>query len=282
MEDGSRVFRLLLVFVFFTWVLAPIRVGTGPTEFYFIPGYNFTLIVKFTLEPKDTIYSGTWKKDNGRREIVECQLHQKNSWRDTTKEQGNCVLQEANISLTLRNFLPEDVGNYSLELVSEAGETENVQFTAKLYESVSTPSIEWNEQFNKGSNQTFICKIEKGTYPQFNWEKDGETLTNDSRHSISENGIILTITHINESDCGFYKCVIKNDRNQEEKQFNITNEKYKLCQEDTYHVPSNVCCIIGLLVLCLIGCAVWKIRKCKSSQQVTHRHLCGDVPSECS
>ncbi|XP_072409625.1 uncharacterized protein [Chiloscyllium punctatum] len=144
-----------------------------------------------------------------------------------------------------------------------------------LTQSISTPSVKWNEtEFNKGGNHTFICKIENGTNPQFHWEKDDETLTNDSRHSISESGIVLMIIAINESDCGSYKCVIKNDINQKEVQFNISIENYKWCQEGKNH-EGKIYTILGLVFVSLgvIIWIVWMINKWRNRQDNNRRQL---------
>ncbi|XP_060708595.1 hepatic and glial cell adhesion molecule-like [Hemiscyllium ocellatum] len=276
MPDGPSFFRLSLVFLFLTGALTPIKIEPGLTEFYVIPGHNLTLTANFTVEPKDTIYSGTWRKDV--REIAECQLN--TSPIAGAHERVACALQNSNISLTLRNFFPNDVGTYTLELVSDEGDKENVQFAVKLYESISTPSVTWNEtEFSKGDNHTFTCKIENGTNPQFHWEKDDETLTNDSRHSISESGMVLTIIAINESDCGSYKCVIKNAINQKEVQVNISTENYKWCQAGKNH-ECKIYIIVGLAFVSLGVIIVWMIYKYRNRQQDNNRRQVTDATQD--
>ncbi|XP_078389602.1 basement membrane-specific heparan sulfate proteoglycan core protein-like isoform X2 [Cetorhinus maximus] len=216
----------LLVFAFSKSVEAPIRIEVEQAEFHFIPDRDFTLTVNFTLDPPDTIYSGTWRKMNTETEIAECYLKPKDSQKGSTQEQqGTCRLQDSSISFTLRNLIPANAGDYHLELVSEAGEMESALFTAKLYEPVSTPSIDLNTgEINVGTNLTLICKIEKGTDPQFNWQMDSRPLANNTRHSVSENGTILSITAITPSDCGSYKCLVKNEISQQEKHFNLSSK----------------------------------------------------------
>ncbi|XP_072325094.1 uncharacterized protein [Scyliorhinus torazame] len=152
MVNGHWLNWFLLLSVMYKGVMAPIRIEVGQREIHFIPGRNFTLPAHFTLDPtdissgqKDTIYSGTWSIENGKKEIVEC-LKDKNNWKDSMKERrGNCKLESSSISFTLTSLIPEDAGDYDLELVSEAGEKETTLFGVKLY----ADDYPWCQKQNK-------------------------------------------------------------------------------------------------------------------------------------
>ncbi|XP_041032771.1 carcinoembryonic antigen-related cell adhesion molecule 5-like isoform X2 [Carcharodon carcharias] len=215
----------------------------------------------------DTIYSGTWRKMNTSVEIAECYLKPEDSQKVSTQElQGTCRLQDSSISFTLRNPIPGDAGTYCLKLVSEAGKMEHARFTAKLYESVSTPSINLNTgEIKVGANLTLICKIENGTDPQFNWQMVSRPLGNNTKHSISENGTILTITAITPSDCGSYKCLVKNEISQQEKHFNLSSDDYQWCQKERNYVATYV---LVLLFIVSVS-ALIMVRMCRGNNNVT-------------
>ncbi|XP_072325089.1 hepatic and glial cell adhesion molecule-like isoform X2 [Scyliorhinus torazame] len=264
MVNGHWLNWFLLLSVMYKGVMAPIRIEVGQREIHFIPGRNFTLPAHFTLDPtdissgqKDTIYSGTWSIENGKKEIVEC-LKDKNNWKDSMKERrGNCKLESSSISFTLTSLIPEDAGDYDLELVSEAGEKETTLFGVKLYESVSKPNIQKNvEKIEEGINFTLMCQVEKGTNPQFTWEK----LVNNGTPSILVKDTILTLTHINSTDCGSYKCVVKNEMSQEKALFNLSADDYPWCQKQNKDLPIFVTIglIVGLLALICIIAGIWK------------------------
>lgn len=81
----------------------------------------------------------------------------------------------------------------------------HVSFTAKMQ---YTKFPEKRKIVKKGGNARLDCVVEAYPVPNQAWKKDGELVTNDSRHFVTRTE--LTIKQFDRSDMGSYACVAWN------------------------------------------------------------------------
>ena len=62
----------------------------------------------------------------------------------------------------------------------------------------------------QGSSVTFSCDANGVPEPTFSWSKDGSAVTADNRISLSADNKQLSLTNVNRTDSGEYRCVAAN------------------------------------------------------------------------
>ena len=62
----------------------------------------------------------------------------------------------------------------------------------------------------QGSSVTFSCDANGVPEPTFSWSKDGSAVTADNRISLSADNKQLSLTNVNRTDSGEYRCVATN------------------------------------------------------------------------
>ena len=62
----------------------------------------------------------------------------------------------------------------------------------------------------QGSSVTFSCDANGIPEPTFSWSKDGSAVTADNRISLSADNKQLSLTNVNRTDSGEYRCVAAN------------------------------------------------------------------------
>ena len=62
----------------------------------------------------------------------------------------------------------------------------------------------------QGSSVTFSCDANGVPEPTFSWSKDGSAVTADNRISLSADNKQLSLTNVNSTDSGEYRCVAAN------------------------------------------------------------------------
>ena len=76
-----------------------------------------------------------------------------------------------------------------------------------------------NETKLEGDNVTFTCKVNGNPVPTISWTRDGSLINNTNnnltRISLSRDKKQLTITNVNRTDSGKYRCVASNSLGHE-------------------------------------------------------------------
>ena len=62
----------------------------------------------------------------------------------------------------------------------------------------------------EGSNLTLFCNATGHPAPMILWTKDGSPINNNSRIRFSIHNRLLTISNVNRTDSGHYRCVANN------------------------------------------------------------------------
>ena len=75
-------------------------------------------------------------------------------------------------------------------------------------EIVSHPQA--NVTKEEGSNLTLFCNATGNPTPIILWTKDGSPTNNNSRIRFSKHNRLLTISNVNRTDSGHYRCVANN------------------------------------------------------------------------
>ena len=67
-----------------------------------------------------------------------------------------------------------------------------------------------NVTTTEGGNLTLSCNATGNPVPKISWTKDGSPISSNSRISLSQDDKQLTITNVNRTDSGEYRCVADN------------------------------------------------------------------------
>ena len=66
------------------------------------------------------------------------------------------------------------------------------------------------ETTTEGNNLILFCNATGNPVPTVSWTKDGSPISSNSRISLSDDNKQLTITNVNRTDSGEYRCVASN------------------------------------------------------------------------
>ena len=64
---------------------------------------------------------------------------------------------------------------------------------------------------SEGENLTLSCNVTSNPVPIMSWTRDGSPVDQSGRISFSADKKQLTITHVNRTDSGEYRCVASNE-----------------------------------------------------------------------
>ncbi|XP_070624675.1 hemicentin-1 isoform X2 [Bos indicus] len=126
----------------------------------------------------------------------------------------------------------EDAGRYMCVAVNEAGE-DSLQYDIRV---LSPPVIkgangDLPEEVTVLVNKSVLmeCSSSGSPTPRSSWQKDGQPLLEDERHTFLSNGRILQVLNSQITDIGRYVCVAENTAGSAKKYFNFN-----------VHVPPSV------------------------------------------
>ena len=119
--------------------------------------------------------------------------------------------------LQLKNAVAEDEGQYCCKAYSESecSPTAITNITV-LLPPVLSPLH--NHKVQVGETISLNCNVISGDPTTFLWQKDGRAIIkNDTKYSImhSNNRTTLVVTNVTIMDQGYYKCIVKNSRDQQ-------------------------------------------------------------------
>ena len=119
--------------------------------------------------------------------------------------------------LQLKNAVAEDEGQYCCKAFSETecSPTAITNITV-LLPPVLSPLH--NHKVQIGETILLNCSVISEEPTTFLWQKDGRVITkNDTKYSIihSKNRTTLVVTNVTIMDQGYYKCIAKNNRDQQ-------------------------------------------------------------------
>lgn len=132
---------------------------------------------------------------------------------------NHLVFREPNVSLQIRELMPDDEGDYHLKLNIEfynrtgrvIKEERTVHVTVDV--PVSSPVIEKSPTsavVEDKANVTWRCSVENGTRVVFQWLRDNMALAPSDRYHFSQDNSTLFISPVRKEDKGSYRCVASN------------------------------------------------------------------------
>ncbi|XP_044798653.2 hemicentin-1 isoform X3 [Bubalus bubalis] len=126
----------------------------------------------------------------------------------------------------------EDAGRYMCVAVNEAGE-DSLQYDVRvlLPPVIKGANGDLPEEVTVLVNRSVLmeCSSSGSPTPRSSWQKDGQPLLEDERHTLLSNGRILQVLNSQITDIGRYVCVAENTAGSAKKYFNLN-----------VHVPPSV------------------------------------------
>ncbi|XP_060679170.1 carcinoembryonic antigen-related cell adhesion molecule 6-like, partial [Hemiscyllium ocellatum] len=173
-------------------------------------GWNTTLSVANNSE----LYSVTWLDPSGSNILT--RLNDRLEVKDGTVYTDRVQLYR-NSSLTISNTRLSDEGSYTVTMDTPGGSEfgpNTAVLVLEVYVMVTNVSIAMTplEVFEGRSEVTLTCSSLTGSRVTSSWMKDGRSLTNNSRVSVSGN--IVQIQSVSRGDAGTYSCTIQNPISQ--------------------------------------------------------------------
>ncbi|XP_072409584.1 hepatic and glial cell adhesion molecule-like [Chiloscyllium punctatum] len=173
-------------------------------------GWNTTLSVANDSE----LYSVIWL-DPSRSNIL-TRLNDRLEVKDGTVYTDRVRLHR-NSSLTISNTRLSDEGSYRVNMDTPGGSefgANTAELVLEVYVMVTNASIAITplEVFEGQSEVTLTCSSLTGSRVTSSWLKDGRSLTNNSRVSVSGN--VVQIQSVSRGDAGTYSCTIQNPISQ--------------------------------------------------------------------
>ncbi|XP_020610523.1 roundabout homolog 1-like [Orbicella faveolata] len=123
---------------------------------------------------------------------------------------GTISISDDKKQLTISNVKRTDNGNYrcvannSLGNATSNAATLNVQYPPEI---AVHPEAETKSE---GENVTLSCKADGNPVPTISWTRNGSPVGQSGRISFSADKKQLTITHVNRTDSGEFRCVASN------------------------------------------------------------------------
>ncbi|XP_051973942.1 leucine-rich repeats and immunoglobulin-like domains protein 1 [Xyrauchen texanus] len=259
MMPGHYINLWLSLFAVFAREMLGVTVKTGLYSRVELTGE------KIDQQTADSLQSVEWTKINRSSQCL-CLMFKKNN---DTKFYSQCCRQAHfylnNNSLILENVTVQDEGVYMESIVSEnrIKKSPNITLYIQNPTSVSEIMVSWISN----TSVTLRCEV-TGLFLHLKWMKEGVSILDDYRHSISERNQTLHITNITSSDYGTYSCLVTNSYGVSEKQTHITGENRTLSQENSTSAvsvrPNNQIVLsigltlIGVLGLCIVLIVIYK------------------------
>ena len=107
---------------------------------------------------------------------------------------------------------------------------QNLFQIADRAEIVFYPQV--NVTKEEGSNLTLFCNATGNPAPIISWTKDGSPTKNNSRIRFSKHNRLLTISNVNRTDSGHYRCVAKNSLGNDTSNVSTVNIQ---CKFSSHH-----------------------------------------------
>ncbi|XP_077951149.1 cell adhesion molecule CEACAM2-like isoform X2 [Gasterosteus aculeatus] len=144
--------------------------------------------------------------------------------------EGRITLFISTGSLELRNVTSNDSGQYSVIIITGAGQIQDGNTELGVHERISGASVISETNLSiEGNSFNLSCDAD-GSMISREWKKDGVKLTPDDHLSLQENNRVLTFNSLSRKDTGVYLCNVTNPVSQEEAEYKMV----------VYYGPENV------------------------------------------
>ncbi|KYN12827.1 PREDICTED: peroxidasin homolog [Trachymyrmex cornetzi] len=179
------------------------RIVEGPEDTVVRFGDTITLTCRVTGDPtpkikwmKNTRYS--WEADDDEEKYV-------------IREDGEKYVIREDGTLVISGTTEQDGGMYECVASSDMGSAKSRKARAVITAASQLILAERPESQNvtAGTNVTFSCRALDNPRPDTRWFKDGRSIPFNDRISLANDGTLLHILAVKETDAGKYECYLR-------------------------------------------------------------------------
>lgn len=155
--------------------------------------------------------------------------------------------QDEEGSLTIRPLSPSDYGIYRCDAANNLG---RVSATAEIIIN-SLPIftvLPQSQNVDAGTTVRFECDASGSPQPEFAWYLGSTKLRNGNKHIIRENGRLLEIPNVRESDSNVYTCRVKNELGRRTVDANLSVKETQYRAPTLLYKPYNVEALVGATI----------------------------------
>ncbi|XP_011629559.1 peroxidasin [Pogonomyrmex barbatus] len=180
------------------------RILEGPEDTMVRFGDTMTLTCRVTGDPMPKIkwmknrYEYSWEVDDDSEKYV---IH----------EDGEKYVIRKDGTLVITGTTEQDSGMYECVASSDMGSTKSRKARAVITAASRLILAERPESQNAsvGTNVTFSCRALGNPKPDVRWFRDGRTIPFGDRISLENDGTLLRIIAVKETDTGKYECYLR-------------------------------------------------------------------------
>ncbi|XP_039768392.1 HEPACAM family member 2-like isoform X3 [Ornithorhynchus anatinus] len=161
----------------------------------------------------------------------------------------------SNASLQLKDLQVKDSGIYQLRVTLQQQPESIQRICLEIMDPLLEPKVSKNAS-RIGSIIELTCQSVFGKVDTYQWRKDGRLLPEDDRYQLSGNNSTLYIQKAQQSDCGNYSCLVRNEVSSNSSLLQLNFKGVSFLMELVFGISffSLICCLIVSTVFCLQGC----------------------------
>ncbi|XP_028923491.1 uncharacterized protein LOC103171242 isoform X1 [Ornithorhynchus anatinus] len=168
----------------------------------------------------------------------------------------------SNASLQLKDLQVKDSGIYQLRVTLQQQPESIQRICLEIMDPLLEPKVSKNAS-RIGSIIELTCQSVFGKVDTYQWRKDGRLLPEDDRYQLSGNNSTLYIQKAQQSDCGNYSCLVRNEVSSNSSLLQLNFKGVSFLMELVFGISffSLICCLIVSTVFCLQGCQAENVRE---------------------
>uniref|UniRef100_A0A6I8NZW7 Ig-like domain-containing protein n=1 Tax=Ornithorhynchus anatinus TaxID=9258 RepID=A0A6I8NZW7_ORNAN len=176
--------------------------------------------------------------------------------------QNHIQFYPSNASLQLKDLQVKDSGIYQLRVTLQQQPESIQRICLEIMDPLLEPKVSKNAS-RIGSIIELTCQSVFGKVDTYQWRKDGRLLPEDDRYQLSGNNSTLYIQKAQQSDCGNYSCLVRNEVSSNSSLLQLNFKGVSFLMELVFGISffSLICCLIVSTVFCLQGCQAENVRE---------------------
>ena len=194
----------------------------GPTDTKVVVGGTLTFTCKVSGDPKPDV---KWMRDSTEVEI--------DGERYQVREDGTLIISDAN---------EDDTGEYECVAHNDMGFTNSRKARALITVSalIRFTEIPSSQTVESGVDVSFVCRVEGQPTPVIEWWRNGRQISPGGRFLIEDNGSVLKIEAVKQSDSTRYICRAKSSEGLAETSADLNVLKEDFRPPELTYVPQDM------------------------------------------